>query len=319
VSAVTGRVLVIGAGFLGRAIAGALAASGERVRLADCRPVEPPAGVAWTTLDAAIERNTPDALAAARAFDPDAAVLAFGVGVGSAADVRQTMLANAVYPAEVAAWLATQTGCRTVVQLGSCFEYGGGEALAESEPPRPFNVYGASKVAAALALEAAAAAHGLQVLHLRLFTVFGLGEAEGRLVPSLFRAALEGAPLALSDGRQARDWVYVADVAAFVAAALAARARLAPYEILNVCSGRGVTVRELVAQALERLRARFGVAPAAVTFAGARKWRGEPDAVVGDPARAERLLGWRPAWSLDVAVDAYFDQYRRVSRREVGA
>src|SRR5687767_11009112 len=109
------RVLVVGAGFLGGAIAETLAAGGATVALADCRlggsadgspqvPLRSALGVnpgpprvpelTWIPFDAAIERNTPAALAAVRAFAPDAAVLAFGAGVAGGAGLRETMLVN---------------------------------------------------------------------------------------------------------------------------------------------------------------------------------------------------------------------------------
>lgn len=269
-------------------------------------------GVEFGTFDADLSRNDPESLERIRRFSPHVAILAFGVGLTPVEGVREVMLTNGVYPAEVASWLYERAGCRCVVQMGSCFEYGhpeSGTAFSESSPLRPFNLYGASKVASCLALKAFAETSGSQVLYLRPFTVFGPGEPRTRLAPTLFDAALDRRPAHFSDGLQKRDFVYADDLGGFVAHLLTVRERLGGWQVLNVCSGQGTRVKDFVLGATQVLATRFGTEPSAVYFDLERKWKNEPDSVVGDPTNACELLGWSCRWRLEDAIFDYFQQY----------
>ena len=173
------------------------------------------------------------------------------------------------------------------VYCGSCFEYGSGSRLREDAPLRPRSTYAASKAAGRLLAEAAAAAHGLPVVTLRPFTAYGPFEAAHRLVPSCILNALAGRPIELTAGEQRRDLVHVDDVAtAFVAAA---RNPAAVGRTLNVCSGEETRVRDVAATVLELVggeaELRLGALP---------QRPGETDALSGDPAAAEQVLGLRP-------------------------
>ena len=148
------------------------------------------------------------------------------------------------------------------------------------------------------------------MLHVRPFTLFGPGEPPKRLTPTLFDAALARAPARFSDGLQRRDFVYAADVGSFFASLLRARHRLPAWQVLNLCSGEGVRVRDFVETAAAVLRDRFGVGPAELRFDLPRKWHNEPEAVVGDPSLARQLLGWSSAWSLPDAVAHYWERHR---------
>ncbi|HYY73559.1 MAG TPA: NAD(P)-dependent oxidoreductase [Solirubrobacterales bacterium] len=311
------RVLIVGSGFVARAVGRGLRAETDAdILLTSTRPG---AGAVddlpVVTLDADVARNPPDQLERVRAFDPEVAVLAFGKGIDPADSLREVLLANAVYPLELVEWLRRETRCRSFVQVGTCFEYGAsadGHPLAESDAPQPFNPYGAGKLAACLALRGFSEASGCQVLHVRPFTLFGPGEPARRLTPTLFDACLARTPARFSDGRQRRDFVYAADVGRFFASLLRARRRLPPWQILNLCSGDGVRVRDFVETAARVLRDRFAIAPAELRFDLPRKWQNEPDAVVGDASLARRLLGWSTTWSLEAAVADYWERHRAV-------
>ena len=309
------RVLIVGSGFVARAVGhGLRAESDAEILLTSTR-----AGAGAiddlpvATFEADVTRNSADRLERVRSFDPDVAVLAFGKGIDPADTLRQVLLANAVYPLELVEWLRRETRCQSFVQVGTCFEYGPsatGRPLAETDTPQPFNPYGAGKLAACLALRAFSEASGCQVLHVRPFTLFGPGEPPKRLTPTLFDAALARAPARFSDGVQRRDFVYAADAGSFFASLLRARHRLPAWQVLNLCSGEGVRVRDFVETAAVVLRDRFGVGPAELRFDLPRKWHNEPEAVVGDPSLARQLLGWSSAWSLPDAVAHYWERHR---------
>src|SRR5581483_2865417 len=87
--------------------------------------------------------------------------------------------------------------------------------------------------------------YGIPVTALRFFNVYGTRQALSNPytgVAAIFSSRLLNArpPLVFEDGRQSRDFVHVADVAAAVRAALEPGA--ADDAAVNVCSGRSVSV-----------------------------------------------------------------------------
>ena len=105
---------------------------------------------------------------------------------------------------------------------------------------------------------------GLQALVARLFTVYGPGEHEGRLLPTLLNAARTGQPAELTNGLQQRDFIYVEDVAeGLLRLGLSCGT---PGEVVNLATGHLTTVRECAETAARVLslsaeRLRFGTLP----------------------------------------------------------
>jgi nucleoside-diphosphate-sugar epimerase len=112
---------------------------------------------------------------------------------------------------------ARLAGIRRFVVAGSCFEYGrSGErydAIPTNAPLEPTNNYAASKAAAFIALSQWAESHNLTLQTLRIFSVYGEGEAKNGFYSSLRRAALAGEDFAMTGGEQIRDFMPVEAVA----------------------------------------------------------------------------------------------------------
>jgi nucleoside-diphosphate-sugar epimerase len=112
---------------------------------------------------------------------------------------------------------ATQ-GVRDVLVAGTYFEYGvaaeGQDFVHPATEMRPSLTYPISKAAATTACLGLARHLGLRLQVLRIFQVFGEGEAETRFWPSLRSAAQEGRDFAMSAGLQIRDFIEVSEVAA---------------------------------------------------------------------------------------------------------
>jgi nucleoside-diphosphate-sugar epimerase len=144
---------------------------------------------------------------------------------------------------------ARLAGIRRFVVAGSCFEYGRSgeryEAIPTDAPLEPTNAYAASKAAASIALRQWAEEYQLSLQILRIFHVYGEGEAETRLWPSLRRAALAGDDLPMTKGEQVRDFMPVEEVAAaFLARAQDGNGFNPCSEILNLSSGSPCSLRE---------------------------------------------------------------------------
>jgi len=328
------RVLVFGAtGFIGRHLVRALVAAGADLTVS-------------ARVGARLDRLTAGAGPAVRmnALDvcDDAAVTAMVgavrphitfnlAGYGVDRGERDEAIAERVngrFPGilckVIAEHLATDWAGQSLVHAGSQLEYGPiGGNLDERAEPTPHTPYGRTKLEGTRAIERCAAAHALPAITARLFTVFGPGEREGRLLPSIIQAGRTGEPLDLTDGRQRMDFTWVGDVVegllrlgvvpattgartpAGQRAGTAAENRAvrtsgpaSPGMVVNLARGVLVPVREFAEQAADAL----GVPRTLLRF-GALPQRAETleyEPVTNRRLRA--LTGWAPATGVTAAI-----------------
>ena len=144
---------------------------------------------------------------------------------------------------------AEGVGIRRFLIAGSCFEYGrAGERYAFIPPDAPLEPtasYPTSKAAAAAAFRGWASERNLQLQILRIFQVYGDGEPETRLWPSIRRAALAGEDFPMTKGEQVRDFTPVELAAQIFVSALNFEG-VAPghTRIRHVGTGNPQTVKE---------------------------------------------------------------------------
>ena len=190
---------------------------------------------------------------------------------------------------------AKAAGVRRVVFASSCAVYGGNAPpLREDTRLDLTSPYAVSKAAGELWCQLY---HdlGLEAVALRLFNVYGPRQPAqgpyGAVIPKFLHAAATGeTPVVYGDGEQTRDFVYVADAAE--AFDRAATVEGASGEIINVGSGQAVSVNRLLSVVADvtgkELRAeRKDARP------------GDIRASFADPAKMERLLGFRPRVALE--------------------
>ena len=109
-----------------------------------------------------------------------------------------------------------------------------------------------------------------------------------------------GSDYATRDGTAVRDYIHVTDIAD---AHLLALGRLRsgqaaePFEVFNLGSGAGVSVKELV-DAFER------VTGVRLNWHYGPRRPGDITAIYSDSRRAEQVLGWRPQLGLDAMMDS---------------
>ncbi|HEV8014986.1 MAG TPA: NAD-dependent epimerase/dehydratase family protein [Stellaceae bacterium] len=187
-----------------------------------------------------------------------------------------------------------------VVYASTAAIYGDREnaLLAEWLPAKPISSYGADYVGTELHARIARAVHGVPTIGLRLFNVYGPGQSAQAIYASaiaVFCDALKRRqPITIfGDGGQIRDFVYIDDA---VEASLAAMEHLPLVpEVLNVATGRGITMLDLI----DEIAAQCGIEPE-INFAPARL--GDARFLVGDPGRAKDYLGYRAETDLATGI-----------------
>ncbi len=289
-----------GAGYVGSHVALALVEAGYRAVVVDDlssgQGEAVPAGVELAVADAG-DRGAVEALIERRSVAA-AIHLADASGVDEpAARILRGAAAGAGF---VEACRAGKV--RRLVLTSSAAAHGAGAG--------PVNAYGASKLAAEEAARAVFAGPGRGCAVLRCFNVAGAdpelraGPRRGRgLVQAACEAALGlregvtvfGADWDTSDGTCVRDYVHPSDVAAAHVAALRALELGAAGLVADCGTGRGHSVREVLA-AVERVSRR-----ALVVREGPRR-PGDVARAVAKPERIRRLPGWRARHGLDAVV-----------------
>ena len=185
-----------------------------------------------------------------------------------------------------------------LVCVGSCFEYGGGDNLSETAELNPVSVYALSKILARDTLAWGNRSKKIDVAYLRPFTVFGPGERPDRLIPYVIDRVVHGEPAYISDGEQIRDFIFVDDVvAAFLQAGVHPNTA---GETLNICTGRGYSVRSIV----ELICATLGSNNADIRYGEVARRQTDTDILVGDPSKAERLMGWKSSVEIDQGIQS---------------
>jgi UDP-glucose 4-epimerase len=193
---------------------------------------------------------------------------------------------------------ARDAGVRRVVYAASSSAYGNSARLPkrETDPTAPLSPYAAAKLAGENYCAAFSEVYGLETVRLRYFNVFGPRQSPdspyAAVIPRFIAALIAGrSPVIHGDGRQSRDFTYVADVVQ--ANLLAADTPGVSGRVYNVACGRRTTLLELI----EHLNGRLGTA-IEPTHTAPRP--GDVRDSQADIERARTELGYRP--TTDVAT-----------------
>jgi len=147
---------------------------------------------------------------------------------------------------------AVPVGVRLAVFLGSCEEYGDTTPpFVEAGPLRAVSPYGWAKITAHDAVQLLARQRGFPLCWTRPFLTFGPGQGGELVVPSMVRACTRGDAIRLTAGDQTRDFIYVDDVVAMLAAILS-RPEVAAGRSFNLASGTPRTIRAM-GEAIRRI------------------------------------------------------------------
>lgn len=305
-----GTVLVTGgAGYVGSHVCQALAAAGWTPVVYDNLSQGHDWAVQWGPLEIGDLNDASRLDQVMRQYRPQAvAHLAGLIAVGES--VREPV---AYWQANVSATATLldamrRQGVSAMVFSSTCAVYGEPERIPLDEDcaTRPLSPYAWNKLAVERMLADCDAAFGLKSVCLRYFNAAGadpdgrIGEAhqpETHLIPLVLEVAagqretigVFGEDYATPDGTCIRDFVHVSDIAAAHVLALRHLLDGGGSQVLNLGSGQGFSVRQVIDVA-----ARVTGRPIPVVLAPRRP--GDAPVLVGDAGRARAVLGWTPRY-----------------------
>ena len=194
----------------------------------------------------------------------------------------------------------------TIVFSSTCATYGVPERMPVTEDcvQRPVNPYGRTKWMVEQILEDYCSAYGLRYCCLRYFNAAGadpdgeIGEShtpETHLIPLVLDAAagntdsvcVFGTDYPTPDGTCIRDYIHVTDLADAHIRALEYLTKGGASLCLNLGSGAGASVKEVLAAAKQVTGRDFSVVDQP-------RRPGDPPVLIGSAAKAAQVLGWKP-------------------------
>lgn len=205
-----------------------------------------------------------------------------------------------------------QTGCNKIVFSSSATVYGEARYLPydENHPSQPTNPYGRTKYFTEKVIsDWVASRPGFTAVVLRYFNPVGahpsglIGEhpsgTPNNLVPYLTQVAagrlarlrVYGNDYPTRDGTGERDYIHVEDLARAHLAALDYASGFRGYEAINVGTGRGATVLEMIRE-IEAASGRK------VPYEIVARREGDIATSIADVRKAERLLGWKAQYGI---------------------
>ena len=213
---------------------------------------------------------------------------------------------------------ALDAGVKKIIFSSTCAVYGEPEKvpIEENTPRQPVNPYGVSKLFFEQALEAYARAYDFRFASLRYFNAAGaddsgeigeLHEPETHLIPVALRAAaglgpelqVFGTDYPTPDGTCVRDYVHVNDLASAHVKALDHLAAGRESLSVNLGTGTGASVQEVISTVEE-------VTGKRVPHQRVARRPGDPPTLVANPAKAQALLKWKATRGLrDVVSTAW--------------
>jgi UDP-glucose-4-epimerase GalE len=222
---------------------------------------------------------------------------------------------------------ALDAGVKRIIFSSTCAVYGepARVPIEENTPRQPVNPYGVSKMFFERALEAYDRAYAFRYASLRYFNAAGadesseigeLHEPETHLIPLALRAAaglgpelqVFGSDYPTPDGTCIRDYIHVNDLASAHVKALEHLAAGKESIALNVGTGSGASVREVLSAVEE-------VTGKRVPHRMVPRRPGDPPALVANPAKAQALLQWKATRGLREIVSTAWNWMERQGKQ----
>jgi len=166
--------------------------------------------------------------------------------------------------------------------------------MDEEHPLQAQSPYSATKIAGDALGLSFHRSFGLPVTIVRPFNAYGPRQSARAVIPTIISQAVTGGTLRLGTLDTTRDFTFVEDTARGFVAVGAADAAVG--EVVNVGSGREVSIREIVAQVGRIVGCELAVEGDEQRM---RPAKSEVSRLLSDSSKAARLAGWRAETPLD--------------------
>jgi GDP-4-dehydro-6-deoxy-D-mannose reductase len=314
------RILITGAtGFAGGWLTEELAARRADAELFGMthRTTDAPEGFPPITLRPADLADPESVRALVNEVEPDAVFHLAGFASGAGKDWERIFRTNLEGTVALLKSLADRgRPCRVLV-ASSGYVYGKTEPdrpARESDPLRPMNPYESSKAAVEVALRPLVAGSALSVTVVRSFNHTGPRQATEFVTPAFARQIAEierGEAQILRHGNldAARDFLDVRDVVRAYRL-LALETEQEPWRVVNVCSGQGVVMRDIL-----DILVRSATVPIRTEQDPNRLRPSDLPVNIGDPSLLKKLTGWQPTIPLETTLADTLEYWRERSQK----
>lgn len=190
-----------------------------------------------------------------RQFQPEAIFNLAWDGVSSADRIIWSKQVSNIFLQQQLLDLSAECGVQKFIGTGSQSEYGDFEGVIdETFPVNPKTAYAATKIACLDILKPFCEIHGIDWYWFRLFPLFGPGESDRWLIPSLIKAMCTRESMDLTKGEQRLPYLYVGECAKAIASPLNVQGKSGIY---NVCADNPQPLKTLVTKIKDQINPRF--------------------------------------------------------------
>jgi len=183
--------------------------------------------------------------------------------------------------------------------------YGGAKIpYKEEQSLKPPSAYAISKVVGENFCALYKNLYNLDYTIFRLSTVYGPGQANARLIPTIIRNAISQKDVNLNSGKKKRDYVFSEDVVDCVLSVI--RSEEASNEIINVGGGMSYSLKNLAEEII-----RLAGSSSSIQLNKFPDRVGEADNMFSDISKAKKLLDWKPNYSLEAGLKKTIEFYRK--------
>jgi len=315
-------VVTGGAGYLGRGMVARLAKRGFQPVILDDFSTGHRSAVTDTTYFEVDLKNAGDVRDVFAKLKKPHAVIHFAARalVPESIDKPDLYFSNNLLATLNTVQAAVEFGVETFIHSSSCSVYGwvGDAPITEATPIAPISPYGESKHLSERILSQYANHRSIRVVNLRYFNPAGAldgqwgecHEPETHLIPLVLAKLDRGLPVtvygndyATPDGSCIRDFIHVDDLAEAHLKALGLSGEGTQLFNINLGSGRGTSVLEVV-RAAEKIVGK----KATIDFQPRRP--GDPPRLVASIGLAAKLLNWSPAKNIEAMVGDHYHWWK---------
>ena len=198
------------------------------------------------------------------------------------------------FPKELIEFCHDKLSLKAFIQLGSSSEYGtnckGADELFDLNPNSEYSI---QKGRLSEFSHGFAYTFNFPLVYFRLFSVYGEGEHQNRLIPTLVREASKGKFPLLGSEEVARDFIHIEDVVKAIKLGVELVDSVKG-SIFNICSEQNITLKKLCG--IVQREFKLNESPIFGTRSN-HTW--DLKYWYGNPSKAKNILGWKPTVSLD--------------------